>query len=114
MCLVVAQFGHLAQAGLPEQGQVDGGSQRQQALVGADVGGGALALDVLFAGGQGQHVGALAAVVHRLADQASGHLVDVLLAGGEEAQVWAAVGERDTRAAGLRRRQCPRPFRRGF
>ena len=80
---------------MPSRRQVHGGSQRQQALVGADVGGGAFALDVLFAGGQGQHVGALAAVIDGLADQAAGHLVDVLLAGGEEAQVGPAKRQRD-------------------
>ena len=119
--LVVTQFGHLVQAVLPKHGQVHGGGQRHQSLVGADVGGGALALDVLLAGGQGQDEGALAAAVHRLADQASGHLVDVLLAGSEEAQVGASVGKGYTErltladnhvrahlAGGFEERQCSR------
>ena len=61
------------------------------ALVGADIRGGFLAADMLLAGGQGQHVGALAAVIHRLAHQPAGHLAHEFLLGGEDAQVRPAV-----------------------
>ena len=87
MRFVVTKFGHLAQALRSKHRQVDCRGQCQQTLVGADVGCGTFAFDVLFAGGQSQDIGALAAVIDRLADQAAGHLVDILLAGGEKAQV---------------------------
>ena len=95
MGFVVAQLGHLAQAVLAQQAHIDGGCQGHQSLVGADVGGGFLAADVLLAGGQGQHVGALAAVIDRLAHQAAGHLAHIFFAGGKDTQVGTAKGQRD-------------------
>ncbi len=101
MGFLVTQFGHLAQAAAPKQGQVDCRSQSHQALVGANVGSGAFALDVLFAGGQRQHIGTLAAVIHCLTDQAASHLVDILLAGGEKTQVRSAERKRDSQRLAL-------------
>ena len=75
------------------QGQVDAGAKGEEALVGADVGGGLLAADVLFAGLEGEHPAAVAAAVGRLADDAPGHLAEVGLAAGHDAQVGAAVGQ---------------------
>ncbi len=95
MRLLVAQVCHLLEAVAPDHRQVHRRSQRQQPLVGADVGGGFLAFDVLFAGGEGQHVAALSARVDRFSYQAASHFVDVLLASGEEAKRGAAIPHRD-------------------
>ena len=81
---------------LPSTRHVNRGAEREQSLVGADVGSGALAFDVLLAGGQRQHVGALAAVVHGLADETSRHFVNVGFLRGEEAERRAAVPHRES------------------
>ena len=112
MRLVIAQLRNLPQAALAQQRHIDCRRQRQQALIGADVGRGALAFDVLFARGERQHVGALAAVVHGFTDQPAGHLVDEGFLGGEEAERTVRQTTAECRAAVLRRRRYPRPSRR--
>ena len=95
MCFLIAKIRNLLQAGLAKHGHVNRGAKRKQTLIGANVGRGAFAFDVLFAGGERQHVGALSAIVNGLADQASSHLVDVGFLGGEEAEVGSAKPQRN-------------------
>ena len=52
VCFGGTKFGHLAQAGLPEQAQVHRSSQCKQTLVGTDVGSGAFPLDMLLTGSE--------------------------------------------------------------
>jgi hypothetical protein len=90
-------------AGQTDGAVVDGvhrGDVGQQRLRGADVGGGLLAADVLFAGLQGQAVAGLALGVLGHADEAAGQLA--LEAGfhGHEAGVGAAEEEGHTEALG--------------
>ncbi len=97
MRFLVAEICNLLQAGLAKRGHVNGGCQRKQTLIGADVGCGAFAFDVLFAGGEGQHVGALSAIVNGFTDETSSHFVDVGFLGGEEAEVGSAKPERNAK-----------------
>ncbi len=90
MCLVITQLGHGTQTTLAQRGQVHARRQGTQRLVGADVGSGFFAADVLLAGDQSQHETTLALSVHRLAHQTTGHLVLELILAGEVAQVWPA------------------------
>ena len=63
-------------------------------MVGANVGSGLLAPDVLLAGLQRQHEAAAALAVVGLADQPSRQSADQVLGAGHEADVGAAVGRR--------------------
>src|SRR5581483_2579969 len=99
--LLVAQFGHAAQAMLAHQRQVDAAGQRQQALVGANVAGRLLAPDVLFAGPQRHDVGPAAIGVHRLAHDAACDPAYKLILRGKKAQVWPAKTERNAQALPL-------------
>src|SRR5436190_21631391 len=83
------QFPHTLR---PEPREVDETGERQQRLVGRDVGGRLLAPDVLLARLQGQDIAALARGVYRFADDASRHAADELAARGEEAIVRAGEG----------------------
>ena len=85
--------GGLLQAIRSHGGQVYPGGEGTQCLVGADVAAGLLTADVLFSGLQGQHVAALALVIHGLAHDAAGKLSHVLGGGGHEAQVRSAVSD---------------------
>ena len=69
-------LGHLAQAFLAQQAKMNGGGQRAQRLVGADVRGGLLAADVLFARRQRQAEAAPALGVGGLPGEPAGHLAD--------------------------------------
>ena len=80
---------------LAKQAHINRRSQCDQPLVGADIGSGFLAADVLLTGGQGEHISALAAVIDSLAYQAPRHLAHVLFAGGKDAQVGSTKRERD-------------------
>src|SRR5207237_935019 len=82
-----------------EGGEVDGGAQGEQTLVGADVARRLLATDVLLARLQRQHPAALAIAIGRLADQSSRHLAQELLvaAAGQQPDVRPAVGSSRTR-----------------
>src|SRR5258708_37901977 len=65
---------HLAQAFLAEQRQVHRGGERAERLVCANVGGGLLAADVLFARRERQHKAALAVGIRRLSREPPWHL----------------------------------------
>src|SRR5207247_667821 len=99
----------------PEEREVDGHGERAQTLIGADVGGGTLAANVLLARGEGQHVAAAAVRVDRLADQTARHAAHEALARGEEPDARAAVahGEPEALPPGHRnvrgRAGTPRP-----
>ena len=79
-----------AQPALTHEREVHGRGDRGDRLVGADVAGGLLAADVLLACLQRVHEAASAVRVARFADEASGHLPDEGLTGGEDAEVRAA------------------------
>ena len=66
------------------------GDHRQQNLRGADVAGGLVTADVLFAGLQGQPVGRRAVGVHRDPDQSARQLPRVIGVHGQIAGVWSA------------------------
>ena len=85
----------LAHAFFAVNREVDGGHQRDQCLVGADVGGSLLPADVLFAGGKREHKAAAAFCVYGFAHQPAGHLPQVLFLGGDHAAIGAAIAERD-------------------
>ena len=85
--LVIAQLGHRAQPALAHGRQVSPGGKGAEGLVGADVGGGPLAADVLLASRQGQDKAPPPLGVHRLADQSPRHLAHVFLPTGEEAKI---------------------------
>ena len=91
--LLQAQVGRFSQPLRAQLSQVDGGSQGEQALVGADVAGRLFAADMLLASLQREHEAAFAAAVDRLADDPARHAADELLAAGHDAQVGAAVGQ---------------------
>ena len=80
-----AQGGRLAQSVLAHLAEVDGHAQGDQRLTGADVGGGALAPDMLLAGLQGQDECPAPGLVHGRADDPTGQLADVALTGCEQA-----------------------------
>ena len=82
---------HLAQSLWTQPRERDQPLQRQQGLVGRDVGGGLLATDVLLAGLQRQDIAAFAVRVGCLADDPARHPADELGARSEEAVVRAAV-----------------------
>jgi len=80
-----ACLGGFLQALGAEEAHVHQRPQGAQSLVGADVGRGLLAADMLLPGLQGQHEAGLAALVHGAADNAAGHLTDKLLVAGHDA-----------------------------
>ena len=82
--------GDLAQAVLAHAAHVHGRSKRHQRLIRADVRGRLFSADVLLACRQSEHKTALAIRVHRLPDDASRHLVHVLVLAREKAEVRAA------------------------
>src|SRR5712672_4133235 len=82
----------LAQPLRPEPREIDEPAGREQRLVRGDVRGGLLPPDVLLPGLQGEDIAALARGVYRLADNASRHAPDELLARREEAVVRTAEG----------------------
>ena len=71
------------------------GGERVERFVGADVGGGLLAADVLLAGGEREHEAAVAGGVGGLSGEAPGHLAHEFFARGDHAHVRAAVAGRD-------------------
>ena len=85
----------LAQAFFADQAEMNRGGQRVERFVGADVGGGLLAADVLFARGEREHESAIAGGVGGLSGEAAGHLADEFFARGDHADVRAAVTGRD-------------------
>ena len=79
---------------------VEGRHVRQQRLGGADIAGGLVAADVLFARLQRHAVGDVAGGIVAGADDAARHGADELLAGGHEGGVRAAEAQRDAEALG--------------
>ena len=69
--------------------------QGDQRLIGADIGSGFLAADVLLAGRQRQTKRAIAAGVLGFADQASRDLANEFFFAGDDAGEWSAVAGRD-------------------
>src|ERR1700674_1691076 len=87
--------GHFAQAFLPEQTQMNRGHQSVQRFIRANVRGGLLAPNVLFARGQRQDEAAPSSRVRGLSRQAAGHLTHVFLARGDHSNVRTSVAWRD-------------------
>ena len=94
-------LGQAPQPDAAQQREVDGRHQQTQALVGADVGGRALAADVLLARREREHEAAPSLAVHGLSDQAAGQVADEGHARRHEAEVRAAEADRDAEALGL-------------
>ena len=59
MRLLIAKFGNLPQSLLAKHRKIDGCAERDQTLIGADVGSGTFTFDVLFARGEREDVRAL-------------------------------------------------------
>ena len=97
------QLGHLAQALRPDGGQVRGGGQGAERLVGADVAGRLLAADVLLARLQGEDVALAALRVAGRAHQPAGHLPHRCHARRHEPDVRPAVRKRDAQRLALGR-----------
>jgi hypothetical protein len=76
------------------------GHDGEQDLGGADVAGGLVAADVLFAGLQAEAAGGLAVAVDADADEAAGHAAFEFVADRHEAGVRAAEAERHAEALG--------------
>ena len=76
-----------------EEAQVQGGGGDQEVLVGAHVGGGLGAADVLFAGLEGEGVTRIAVGVGGAPHDAPGHLTDEVLSAAQDAEVGTAGGE---------------------
>src|SRR5207245_320342 len=95
------QARELLEAPPPEQAQVDGEGERDEALVRADVRRRPVPPDVLLARRQRQAVAAAAGLVHGLADQAPGDLPDEVGARREQAYAGAAERRRDRQADAL-------------
>src|ERR1044071_8936494 len=89
--LLVAKLSNLPETFFAQQRKIDGRAKRNQSLVRADVGSGPFAFDVLFAGGEGQDLGALPFIINSFADETSCHFMDVLLARREEADAGSAI-----------------------
>ena len=87
--------GHRAQSRRAERREVDGHRGGDQRLVGADVAGRLLAPNVLLAGLQGKDEPPPALPVVRHTGKAAGHLPHVAHGGGQQADVGAAVEQRN-------------------
>ncbi len=85
-----AELAALAETLGPEQGQVDGGRERTQSLIGADIGGRFGPADMLLAGLEGQGVTGLAVRIGGLRHQAAGELAHMGRPATHEAHRWAA------------------------
>ena len=92
---------HVAQPVRADRGQVDGRREREQRLVGADVGRRLLAADVLLAGPHRHHEGALPVEVRRHAHETARDLADQRIRAGDDPEVGAAVAQRDAQRLAL-------------
>ena len=108
----VGAFGDGFDAFGPVIDGVHAGHDGQQGLSGAYIGRGFLAADVLFAGLQGHAVGLFTMNIDRNADDAAGDLPLVLLAGGKEGGVRAAVAHRYAEALAVAHHCVGAPFAR--
>src|SRR5215217_1243819 len=95
------EFRHLAQPVRTHKRRVHRRGQGRQRLVGADVGVGPGAPDVLLAAAQGEDVGELAVLVYGLPRDAPGELADVFLLRRHVAGVRAAEHKRHPERLGL-------------
>jgi len=93
MCLPHRQLGRLPQSTRPHDGQVDARSQRQQALVGADIRSRLLAAYVLLARLESEHPAPISLPVRRLPDNPPRHLPHVFLAANHDSQVGASIAQ---------------------
>src|SRR5713101_5283274 len=84
--------------------EVNGGPQRNQTLVGANVAGRLFSSDMLLSRLQGQHPAASTVAVDGLANQAPGHFADKFLAASQYAQVGPAIAHRRTQGLSFRNR----------
>src|SRR5579884_85613 len=93
MGFLQAELAEFAEALLAERRQVNRRAHGQQRLVGADIGGGTLAADVLLAGLQRQYVAGLllAALFDRLPDEPARQQAHIFAARGHEAQRGTAI-----------------------
>ncbi len=97
---LVNAIGDLCQAARTMVDGVHAGDVGQQHLCGADVAGGLLATNMLFAGLHGQAQGLLAVTVHRHADQTAWHVTFEGIAGREVGRMRATETQRHTEALG--------------
>src|ERR1700681_2626894 len=88
-------LGQFAQSLLAVNGHENGSHEGNERLVGADVGGGFLAADVLFASSQGEAEGPIAARVLGLTDNAARYLAHELFLGGDDSRERTAVNRRN-------------------
>jgi hypothetical protein len=84
-----------------DDGQVDGRSQGQQRLVGADVAGSLVPPDVLLAGAHGHDEGALPIEVRGHPHEAPGDLADQGVGGGQDAEIRPTVLRGDAQRLAL-------------
>ena len=113
----MAERGHAPQPHRPDQAHVDRGGGDHQPLVGADVGRGAGAADVLLAGLQRERESGLAVHVHGAAHQPARQLAHQRLPAGEKAEVRPARTERHAQGLPLAagdRSPLPAPFAGGL
>jgi hypothetical protein len=94
MRLAEAQLGRFAEALGAHLGEIDGGAQREQALVRANIARGFFAADMLLASLQREDPAAAAAAINSLARNATGHAADELLFAGHDAEVRTSIEER--------------------
>src|SRR5438874_8727714 len=84
-------LGHFAQSLFAKKGQVHGGGESAKRLIGADIGGGLFAADMLLAGGESQNKAAAAFGIAGLTGETTGHLPDELVARGDYSDKRSAV-----------------------
>ncbi len=101
MRFVPAQLRDASQTPGSQGREVDGGSQRIQRLVGADVRGRLLPPDVLLPGAEGEHVSAGPGPVHGLTCDASAGPADMVPAEGKEPEPGTSEGHRISQGLAL-------------
>src|SRR5690606_20726242 len=79
-----AELADLLEAAAAEHRRPDREGERDEAVVRADVGGRALAADVLLPGAEREHEAAPPVLIHRLPAEPARHLADVVLLAREE------------------------------
>ncbi len=85
MGFVIAELSHLPQPTFTQCGEINGCCQSHECFVGGNIGGCSLPSDVLFTGGEGEHIACLTLSINCLAHNSPRHLAEVLLATGENA-----------------------------
>src|SRR5579864_6001085 len=100
-----------AQAFLAEQGEMNRRCKRAKCLIGANVRGGLLAANVLFARGECEDKTTAPFRISRLPSKAAGHLANIFVTRGDDANERTAITRREAKAlafhshdVGLRRR----------